>query len=367
MCARGYERAFAERCFGQIEGFGEYGFPESHAASFALLVYASAWLKRHHPAAFAAALLNSQPMGFYAPAQIVRDAIEHGVEVRPVCVNASYWDCTLEPSAQGADGRGLALRLGLRQVKGLRQEDGQWISAARGNGYADVEALQRRAGLARAVLTKLANADAFAPAGLPRREALWAAHALTGDAPLPLFPDGEGLAEPAPRLPAPSLGEQVVEDYRSLRLSLRAHPLALLRERLGNGHTAARITGTPNGARIAATGLVITRQRPGTASGVIFVTLEDETGVINVIVWPKTYQRFRRAVIAGRLLRITGKLQREGAVSHLIAGRIEDLSPWLDRLATAPGGAGTAKHPAPPRARHPREQARRLFPSRDFH
>ncbi|MCH8952204.1 MAG: error-prone DNA polymerase [Proteobacteria bacterium] len=367
MCARGYERAFAERCFGQIEGFGEYGFPESHAASFALLVYASAWLKRHHPAAFACALLNSQPMGFYAPAQIVRDVREHGVEVRPVCVNASYWDCTLEPSAQGADGRGLALRLGLRQVKGLRREDGQWISAARGNGYADVEALQRRAGLARAAITKLANADAFASSGLARREALWAARALTGDAPLPLFPDGEGLAEPAPRLPAPSPGEQVVEDYRALRLSLRAHPLALLRERLGNGHTATRIAGTPDGARIAATGLVITRQRPGTASGVIFLTLEDETGVINVIVWPKVYERFRRAVIAGRLLRITGKLQREGAVSHLIAGRIEDLSPWLDRLGAAPGPAGTETRPTPPRARHPREQARRLFPSRDFH
>ncbi|MHA1528854.1 MAG: error-prone DNA polymerase [Alphaproteobacteria bacterium] len=375
MCARGYQRAFAERCFSQIEGFGEYGFPESHAASFALLVYASAWLKRHHPAAFACALLNSQPMGFYAPAQIVRDAAEHGVEVRPVCVNASYWDCTLEPSAKG----GLALRLGLRQVKGLREEDGQWISTARGNGYADVEALQRRAGLDRAAITKLANADAFnssgnssgnssdAPSGLPRREALWAAHALTGSAPLPLFADGEGIVEPPAQLPAPSLGEQVVEDYRALRLSLRAHPLALLRGRLGNGHTAARIAETQGGARIAATGLVITRQRPGTASGVIFITLEDETGVINVIVWPKTYERFRRAVIAGRLLRITGKLQREGSVSHLIAGRVEDLSLWLDHLGMAAGDADAVKRPPPPRARHPREQARRLFPSRDFH
>jgi error-prone DNA polymerase len=371
MTGRGYDRAFAERCFGQIEGFGEYGFPESHAASFALLVYASAWLKRHHPAAFAAALLNSQPMGFYAPAQIVRDAREHGVEVRPVCVNSSYWDCTLEPSAKG----GLALRLGLRQVKGLREEDGQWISAARGNGYADVEALQRRAGLARAAITKLANADAFnpsgnssgAPSGISRRDALWQARALAHDAPLPLFPDGEGLTEPAARLPAPSLGEQVVEDYRSLRLSLRAHPLALLRQRLSGSHTATRIAETPDGARIAATGLVITRQRPGTASGVIFITLEDETGVINAIVWPKTYERFRRAVIAGRLLRITGKLQREGAVSHLIAGRIEDLSPWLDRLGMPPGTTGAETRPPPPRARHPREQARRLFPSRDFH
>ncbi len=283
--------------------------------------------------------------------------------VRPVSINASYWDCTLEPSAKG----GLALRLGLRQVKGLRQEDGQWISAARGNGYPDIEALQRHTGLTRAAITKLANADAFAPSGHPRREALWQARALTGAAPLPLFADGEGIVEPPAQLPAPSLGEQVVEDYRALRLSLRAHPLALLRESLGNGHTATRIAETPDGARIVATGLVITRQRPGTASGVIFLTLEDETGVINVIVWPKTYERFRRAVIAGRLLRITGKLQREGSVSHLIARRIEDLSPWLDRLGMAPEATGNARRPPPPRARHPREQARRLFPSRDFH
>jgi error-prone DNA polymerase len=364
MVTRGYERDFAERCFSQIEGFGEYGFPESHAASFALLVYASAWLKRHHPAVFACALLNSQPMGFYAPAQIVRDAREHGVEVRPVCANASYWDCTLEPGTNGS----LALRLGFRQVKGLREEDGQWISAARGNGYPDIEALWRRAGLSRAAITRLANADAFAPSGLGRREALWEARALTGGAPLPLFPDGEGLTEPPVRLPAPSLGEQVIEDYRSLRLSLRAHPLALLRESLGSGHTAARIADTPDGARIAATGLVITRQRPGTASGVIFITLEDETGVVNVIVWSKVYERFRRAVIAGRLLRVTGRLQREGSVSHLIAWRIEDLSPVLDRLGLPPGTASAAKQPAPPPgARHPRDQARQLFPSRDFH
>jgi len=372
MVTRGYERDFAERCFSQIEGFGEYGFPESHAASFALLVYASAWLKRHHPGVFACALLNSQPMGFYAPAQIVRDAREHGVEVRPVCINASYWNCTLEPSAGG----GMALRLGLRQVKGLREEDGQWISAARGNGYPDIEALWRRAGLSRAAITKLANADAFnasgAPSGLERREALWEARALTGGAPLPLFPDGEGLIEPPARLPIPSLGEQVIEDYRSLRLSLRAHPLALLRERLSTGrppsHTAARIADTPDGAGIAATGLVITRQRPGTASGVIFITLEDETGVVNVIVWPKAYERFRRAVIAGRLLRVTGKLQREGSVYHLIAGKVENLSPLLDQLGLPPGTASVAMQAAPPpRARHPRDQARQLFPSRDFH
>ncbi|HSF95240.1 MAG TPA: OB-fold nucleic acid binding domain-containing protein, partial [Thermohalobaculum sp.] len=373
MTARGYQRDFAERCFSQIEGFGEYGFPESHAASFALLVYASAWLKRHHPAAFACALLNSQPMGFYAPAQIVRDAREprewfRGVEVRPVCINASYWDCTLEPTA-----RGLALRLGFRLVKGLREEDGHWISAARGNGYPDLEALQRRAGISRAAITKLASADAFgapgAAAGLPRRAALWEARALTPDKPLPLFPDGEGLAEPAPALPVPSLSEEVVQDYRAMRLSLRAHPVGLLRGRLKGDRTSAEIAGTPDGTRLAATGLVITRQRPGTASGVIFVTLEDETGVVNVIVWPKVYERFRRAVIGGRLLRVSGKLQREGPVSHLIAWGIEDLSPLLDRLGQPDGAGGAAetRRPAPPRARHPREQAKRLFPSRDFH
>ncbi|MEM9766180.1 MAG: error-prone DNA polymerase, partial [Pseudomonadota bacterium] len=239
MLTRGYEPEFAERCFAQIEGFGEYGFPESHAASFALLVYASAWLKRHHPAAFACALLNSQPMGFYAPAQIVRDAREHGVEVRPVSVNDSYWDCTLEraPSSVG----GLALRLGFRMVKGLKEEDGQWISAARGNGYPDVESLWRRAGIGRSQVAVLARSDAFAAGGvqaperddlLPRREALWQARALSGDRPLPLFAAGEGLREGAVRLPEASLGEEVVDDYRTLRLSLRAHPVALLRERL---------------------------------------------------------------------------------------------------------------------------------------
>ncbi len=234
MVERGYEPDFAERCFSQIEGFGEYGFPESHAASFALLVYASAWLKCHHPAVFACALLNSQPMGFYAPAQIVRDAREHGVVVRPVCVNASFWDNTLE-----ADGRGgLALRLGFRQIKGLKEEDGLWIAAARGNGYPDIETLWRRAGLSRRAIGKLAEADSFAALGdganMPRREALWEASGLSGDKPLPLFRDGEGAVEGAIEatvdLPVAGLGEEVVEDYRALRLSLRAHPVALLRD-----------------------------------------------------------------------------------------------------------------------------------------
>ena len=229
MARNGYPAEFAERCFTQIEGFGDYGFPESHAASFALLVYASAWLKRHHPAVFACALLNAQPMGFYAPAQIVRDARAHGVEVRPVCVNASYWDNALEPDGQG----GLALRLGFRQIKGMREEDADWIVAARGNGYRDVGAVWRRAGVPPRTLARLADADAFASLGLTRREALWQVRAIGGEAPLPLFAGIEGEAEEGPvALPPMTLGEEVVADYVALRLTLRAHPMALIRPRL---------------------------------------------------------------------------------------------------------------------------------------
>jgi len=239
MAANGYDAEFAERCFAQIEGFGSYGFPESHAASFALLVYASAWIKRHHPGIFACALLNSQPMGFYAPAQIVRDAREHGVEVRPVCIGTSYWDNVMEPDGRG----GLALRLGFRQIRGMPEEEAGWIAAARGNGYRSVEDVWRRAGVGPALLARLAEADAFASLGLSRREALWAARALGAGragvlAPLPLFAgdlDGEGRAEPEVVLPPMGLGEEVVEDYAALRLSLRAHPLALLRPLLTPG------------------------------------------------------------------------------------------------------------------------------------
>ena len=228
MRANGYNDAFAERCFSQIEGFGSYGFPESHAASFALLVYASAWMKCHHPGIYACALLNSQPMGFYAPAQIVRDAREHGVEVRPVCLNNSTWDCTMEPDGRG----GLALRLGFRQVKAIKEEDARWLVAARGNGYRDVADVWRRAGVSARMLSTLAEADAFAGLGLSRRAALWEAKALHKTQPLPLFAqdiDGEALYEPQAKLPQMTLGEEVVEDYVSTRLSLRAHPLALLR------------------------------------------------------------------------------------------------------------------------------------------
>ncbi|MDF2141489.1 error-prone DNA polymerase [Paenirhodobacter sp. CAU 1674] len=375
MMENGYARDVAEACFSQIEGFADYGFPESHAAAFAMLTYVSSWLKCHHPAVFACALLNSQPMGFYAPAQIVRDLRDHGHEVRPVCVNHSDWDNRLE---RRADGR-LALRLGFRQIKGFREEDAGWIAAARGNGYPDPESLWLRAGIAPATLERLAEADAFAGQGLTRRDALWAVRAIRAPAPLPLFSnplDGEGLAEPAVTLPPMHLGQEVVEDYVALRLTLRAHPMELLRPTLPGLTPHDRLPEVPPG-RLAVCGLVITRQRPGTSSGVIFLTLEDETGVSNIVVWPRVYERFRRAVMGGRLLRVTGRLEREGIVTHLIADRIEDLSHRLSDLGHPLGDAVGLTRPEaddaprpprqPARAMHPREQAKRLFPSRDFH
>ncbi|MBO9450463.1 error-prone DNA polymerase [Tropicibacter sp. R16_0] len=247
MKRNGYDDDFAERCFSQIEGFGSYGFPESHAASFALLVYASAWIKCHHPGIFACALLNSQPMGFYAPAQIVRDAREHGVQVRPVCINTSYWDNVMEPDGRG----GLALRLGFRQIKGLSEEDASWLTAARGNGYHAVDDVWRRAGLPPSVIERLAEADVFAACGLNRREALWQAKAIKTAKPLPLFAldmEGEALDEPAAHLPEMTLGEQVVEDYVAMRLSLKAHPVALLRHLLTPGARQVRDMGRRPGS-----------------------------------------------------------------------------------------------------------------------
>ncbi|WP_239058325.1 error-prone DNA polymerase [Aliiroseovarius sp. PrR006] len=375
MLSNGYPQEVAERCFGQIEGFADYGFPESHAAAFAMLAYVSAWLKCHHSAVFACALLNSQPMGFYAPAQIVRDVREHGVETRPLCVNHSDWDNTLERRADGA----LALRLGFRQIKGFKEEDAGWIVAARGNGYPDPQALWLRAGLRPDVMTRLAEADAFSDMGLTRRDALWQVKAIQSPTPLPLFNDpidGECIDEPDVQLPNMQLGEEVVEDYVSTRLSLRAHPMELLRPTLPGLVTHASLQDIPLGQH-SVCGLVITRQRPGTASGVIFLTLEDETGVSNVVVWPKVYERFRRAVMGGRLLRVTGYLQREGIVVHLIAQNVEDLSYKLSELGHPQSEALTTEGPRaddtpknaryPARAMHPRDQAKRLFPSRDFH
>lgn len=341
MLERGYELTFAESCFSQIEGFGEYGFPESHAAAFAMLAYVSAWLKCHYPAAFACALLNSQPMGFYAPAQIVRDAREHQIEVRPICVNASAWDNTLEKRADGS----LALRLGFRQIKGFREDDAAWIVAARGNGYPDPETLWLRAGISPTVLERLAEADAYAGLGVGRRDALWAVKAITDPTPLPLLNgpiEGEGIHEPSVTLPAMHLGEEVVEDYSAMRLSLKAHPMELLRPTMAGLTPHAALPNVPlgpvQGKRISVCGLVITRQRPGTASGVVFLTLEDETGVSNVVVWKTVYKQFRRAVIGGRLLRITGHVQREGIVVHVIAQTVEDVShqlQWMNARRTA--------------------------------
>ena len=338
MVANDYPRDFAERCFKQIEGFGEYGFPESHAASFALLVYVSAWLKCHYPAAFAAAILNSQPMGFYAPTQLVRDAREHGVTVRPPDINASEWDCTLEPETASTDG--VTLRLGLCHIKGLSEDDGARLVSLRSEGYRSIHELWQRSSLPATVLNRLAEADAFGSVGLTRRQALWAVKGLEAP-PLPLFAaephHGDGVAdfEPAVTLPAAELGEEVSDDYRFLRLSLKAHPLALLRETLGErGNVPAeRLAKLANGKRVTVAGLVLVRQRPGTAKGVVFATLEDETGVANIIVWPPVFERYRRTVLSSRLLVVDGTLQREGLVTHIIAKHVTDLSCLLDLLA----------------------------------
>ena len=342
MAQNGYPPDFAERCWRQIEGFGEYGFPESHAASFALLVYVSAWMKRHYPAAFACALLNSQPMGFYAPAQIVRDAQDHGVAVRPPDINHSDWDCTLEP-AEG----GFALRLGLRQVKGLKQTEAEWVTAARANGYRHPADLWRRAGLKRRSLTALAEADAFTSLHLSRRQVIWALRGIGGDRPLPLFEaanESDRGRELPVDLPKATLGEEVAEDYASLRLSLKAHPLTLVRDQadapLAGCLPALHLADAKDGTTVSVAGLVLVRQRPGSAHGVIFATIEDETGTANIVVWTDVFERYRRPLLTARLMRVTGKLQREGIVIHVIAQTIEDRSDLLDRLLTPGTRAG---------------------------
>jgi len=331
MTARGYEPDFARRCFKQIEGFGDYGFPESHAATFALLVYVSAWLKCHHPAAFACALLNSQPMGFYAPAQIVRDAREHGVEVRPVDINRSDWDCTLEAGA---------LRLGLRQVKGMNEEEARRIMTARGAGYGSLADLHARVRVRAATIERLAEADAFRSLGLDRRQALWQAKALPRSPALPLFAHAdarEAGAEPEVRLPEMRLSEHVVDDYQTLRLSLKAHPLQFLRHLLADAGLAplADLRWVKDGALFATAGIVLVRQRPGTAKGVVFLTLEDETGVGNAVVWKKTMERFRKEVMGARLLVVKGRIEREGDIVHLVAHRLDDWSEKLLLLSEA--------------------------------
>ncbi len=337
MAARGYAQDFAQRCFNQIKGFGEYGFPESHAASFAHLVYVSAWIKCHYPAAFAAALLNSQPMGFYAPAQIVRDAREHGVEARCADVNLSGWDCTLESAGGGAP----ALRLGLRQIDGLQEEEAGKLLAARGvttAPFRDVHDLWMRAGVKLATLERLAAADTFRSLGLDRRQALWEVKALAAKEPLPLFTwsqTREAGLEPAVALPAMALSEHVVNDYQTLRLSLKAHPMSFLRERLQARRVRAchELRTLKDGAYVSVAGVVLVRQRPGSAKGVVFMTLEDETGVANAVVWPKTLERFRKVVMGARLIVIHGRIQRHEDIIHIVSGRLEDRSDWLALLS----------------------------------
>ncbi len=338
MAERGYAPEFAERVFRQIQGFGEYGFPESHAASFALLVYVSAWLKRHQPAAFTCALLNSQPMGFYAPAQLVRDAREHGVEVRAVDVTVSGWDSDLEA---GSPIPALALRLGLRLVKGLSAAGAGRLLEARATApFQDVPDLARRASLDRRDLKALADAGALAPLAGHRRAAWW--QVLGEGADRPRLPGKSGavhLGFPAirdepPDLDPPSEGHDLVHDYQATGLSLGRHPLALLREELRRRRyrSAAELAEIPHKRLVRHAGLVITRQRPAAAGGVTFLTLEDETGTVNVVVWQRTAERFRPAVVGARLLGVIGTWERRDGVSHLIAGRLEDHSPLLGEL-----------------------------------
>lgn len=333
MVDRGYDREFAEKTFSQLEGFGSYGFPESHAASFALIAYASSWMKCWHPDVFCAALLNAQPMGFYAPAQIVRDAREHGVEVRPVCINASRWDCTLEP----IDDDGFAVRLGFRQVRGLSNKNGAEIVAARANRpFESVDDLWRRADIPVASLVQLAKADAMNESlGLARREALWALKALR-DEPLELFAAAtqreartiEEVREPAVSLRLMTSGGEVVEDYRHVGLTLRQHPASFLRADLSSRRivTCAAAMNARDGKWLTTAGLVLVRQKPGSAKGVMFITIEDETGVANLVIWPSLYERQRRIILAAGMIAVQGRIQREGEVVHLVANNLMDLS-----------------------------------------
>jgi error-prone DNA polymerase len=452
MTARGYDRGFAENCFGQIEGFGEYGFPESHAASFALLVYASAFIKCRYPDVFCAAILNSQPMGFYQPAQLVRDARAHGVEIRPVDVNFSDWDCTLEAAVSPAQeperkmragnimsqennlipqtptrsalridlplsGGGVvqsnhAVRLGFRLIHGLSEDELKKLIAVRGNGFASIERLAAASGLSRFSIERLAEADAFRSIGLDRRAALWIARRLdvigiqstasrrdietaaqneqgnsdsasselhsikpkdtpqrTEKESLPLLTphlDDALFPEPAVTLPAMAPTEHVVEDYVTTGLSLKDHPVRFFRERLtalgAVRNAALRGEDFHQDMRVTVAGLVLVRQRPGTAKGVIFMTLEDETDIANIIVWPKAFEQNRRIVMSGRFLAVRGRLQRAGLVIHVVAERFIDLSaelPWLREGGDlfAPKFSGD-QHPI---------DTQLLLKSRDFH
>ncbi|SMO63202.1 error-prone DNA polymerase [Paracoccus laeviglucosivorans] len=359
MIARGYDPVFAERCFNQIKGFGDYGFPESHAAAFAHLAYVSAYLKCHYPAAFAAALLNSQPMGFYAPAQIVRDAREHDVTVLPVDVNFSAWDNTLQPL-----GKGFALRLGLRQIEGLPKPSALRIEAAASDPFSDLADLKTRARLDARAVRLIAAADALRSMDMDRRAGLWQARALRDAPDLPLFRTEDEGEEPTITLPRMPLCEHVTADYQTLRLSLKRHPMAFLRPSMARqGYVSAKgLDDLPGKTRLRMAGLVLIRQRPGSAKGVCFITLEDETGVANLVLWEKTFNAFRRVAMTARLMVVHGEVQRAEGVTHVVAHRIEDRSDALLRLSgDAPEGRLSA-----PRAAHPRD-ARIVPRSRDFH
>jgi error-prone DNA polymerase len=415
MVTRGYDVAFAQRCFDQIKGFGEYGFPESHAASFAHLVYVSSWLKWRYPAAFACALLNSQPMGFYAPAQIVRDAKEHGVEVREGDVNESDWDCTLEGEnacfemplrlrsaapqherescaypqtahpEEGLSGRKpvegpsrrTVLRLGLRQIDGLQRDAAERLLAQRPYRY--VEELRSRGGVPVHAIQRLAAADAFRSMGLDRRAALWDSRALKSAPDLPLFAYAEardeGLETDPAQLPAMPLSEHVVNDYQTIRLSLKAHPMRFLREHYAAQKfiTAEQLKSIRDGKRLSIAGLVLIRQRPGSAKGVVFITIEDETGVANLVVWPDVFEKQRKIVMGARLMAVHGIVQKDedDGVIHVVARRLEDHSHMLrnlgdEALPSTLSQGDAAGSWRPPASRHPRD-AEIIPKSRDFH
>ncbi|KKB13236.1 DNA polymerase [Devosia geojensis] len=387
MLKNNYSPDFVQRCFEQIKGFSNYGFPESHSASFALLAYASAWLKCHYPDAFACALLNSQPMGFYSSASIVRDFRDHGGVVLPIDINHSEWDHTLEPlddpkATTHEGGNAFALRLGLRQVDGLREEAAQRLVAARGAGFADMHDLYERTRLEVSVLERLAHADAYRSFGLDRRMALWEIRGLSGylgqkasEESLPLFlHEDAGVStllpesEEAVELPALLAGEHVHQDYETLRLSLKGHPVAFLRDKLTpRGVLRTReVEAAANGRLVTVAGLVLVRQRPGTASGVVFMTLEDETGIANAVLWNTVFNQHRKIVMGARMVAIEGVVQKADNVTHVVAKRLYDLTPQLLRAMESAPGRARPPVEQPSLWRHPRN-VRVLPKGRNFH
>jgi len=371
MKSRGYQEEYAYRVFKQLEGFGSYGFPESHAASFALLVYVSSWIKCYYPDVFSCALLNSMPMGFYQPAQIVIDARKHGVEVRPVDINYSGWDNRLEEKS----GKYCALRLGFRQVKGLREEDMKTLIDGRKGSYRHIHDL-RDLGLSKTLLERLADADAFRSLGFDRREALWQV-AASDDNPTGLF-SGQHTAdamEEKVKLPEMSVSEHVVHDYSATSLSLKAHPVSFVREKLQQLHiiSTEEINKSKDGDIVKVAGLVLVRQRPGTAGGICFITIEDEMGVANLVVFESFFTKYRKEILQSRLLMVEGKLQKEGEVIHVIVRSCHDLSKLLSHLMSSKdtppslltlSRADEKTAPAVPGYNHKSEPAQKTFPKR---